>query len=538
MPTLTGDRQQISLLPASIEEYVGPDDRVRAYDAFIEYLHQKGEIVFPISSYEGRPPYERLTLLKLLVYSYSYGDRSSRRIERACRHNLSYIWLLGGLRPDYRTIAQFRRDHIALIKDLLKKSVQLCLELDLIDGNVLFIDSTKIRANAANRKTWGKEKYMAWLMEVEKRIDALVESCEATDQNEGSQNSHTQMRKELSKAETLRAKIEEALNQLNSTKSKKINFTDPDCARMHSLQGSHASYNVQQVLDQKNGLIVSTEVVNEGNDTHQLSKQTENANANLKQPYKPGSSDGDSGKIKDAKANLKKGSQTVCTENANANLKQPCKPGSSDTDSSKTKDAKANLEQVSQTVCADAGYANVSELKKVEDKKIQPVVPSKTQALHKDPGPFHHDKFQYDPKKDVYLCPAGKTIPFCGRQKADGSKLYRMVNGQTCRGCEHWGQCTSSMRGRAISRMAHAELKSHFEMIYASPPGQQIYKKRKEICEHPFGYIKRILKVDSFLLRGLQNVNAEASLWATCFNLTRMMTLLGGPLGLMAKLGP
>lgn len=474
MPTLTGDRQQSTLLPACIEDYVGPQDRVRLYDAFIESLVKQGEIKLSRSPDMGRPEYEPKGMLKLLVYSYSYGVRSSRQIEKACHHNLSYIWLTGNLRPDHKTIARFRQEHLELLKELLRKCVKLCMKLNVIDGHVLFVDGTKIRANASQKNSWNEERCQKTLAKLDERIEKLLQECQTIDQAEQFQNSHVQMPEELSDTQALRQKVQQILQDLKTQGGGRLNTTDPDSSVMHSVQGSHSSYNVQHVVDDKHGLIVSVEPVKDSNDTRQLDHQL---------------------------------------ANAQENLGRSC-----------------------QVVCADAGYANTQELEKAEQRQIQVIVPSQNQALHEEPGPFHHDQFKYDPHTDSYTCPAGQSLFYSGSQKPGIAKAYRLRSGKTCRACPHWGVCTRSSRGRTICRRLNEDAKKHFEALYISPQGQAIYSKRKEKAEHPFGYIKRILKMDGFLLRGKKAVAAEASLLFTSFNLTRMITIFGGVQPLIAQL--
>ncbi|MCF6153588.1 MAG: transposase [Candidatus Kuenenia stuttgartiensis] len=148
MTYIVGNRDQKALLPLTIEDYVKPEDLVRAYDAFIETLDLQ-EMGFTINPDKaGAYEYYPMAMLKLIVYGYSYGERSSRKLERACHHNLSFIWLVSGIKPDYRTIARFRRDNKEAIKQVLKQNVKFCIELNLIEGNTLFVDGSKFRANA------------------------------------------------------------------------------------------------------------------------------------------------------------------------------------------------------------------------------------------------------------------------------------------------------------------------------------------------------------------------------------------------------
>ena len=150
-----GNRQQLALFPQSIEEYVAAEDPVRAYDAFVEAL-EFAELGIDVNVCKvGNASYDPKAMMKLLVYGYSYGLKSSRKLEQACHHNVSFIWLMGGLKPDHKTIAEFRRNNKTALKLVLRNCAQLCIDLDLIAGNVLFVDGSKIRANAGIEKTHG-----------------------------------------------------------------------------------------------------------------------------------------------------------------------------------------------------------------------------------------------------------------------------------------------------------------------------------------------------------------------------------------------
>jgi len=472
MPIKHGDRYQLSLLPPSIEEYVAEDDVVRAYDSFVDLLDWvKLQFITPAGNM-GRPRYDPKAMLKLLLYSYSYGIRSSRKIERACYHNLSFIWLTGGLKPDHKTIAEFRRNNKKSLKNVFKQCVRFCIKCDLIEGNVLFIDGTKIRANASIKNTYTKDKCRKILSKIDKRIDELLVECETIDQRESDQGSHVKLKKELSGKQALRAKVQSVMEELKNENIKSKNLTDPDCSNMRSAQGTHASHNVQQVVDDKNGLIVHVDTTGKNNDSQQFADQVERANEAV---------------------------DNKCT-----------------------------------VACADAGYANTDELKKVDDKKIKVIVPSQKQALHKEPKPFNRDNFNYDSKNDQYVCPRGNRLTYRGLNKQKKAKVYHITDPKLCRQCQHFGTCTQSGVGRKLARLIAEQYKQKFENQYLEPRSQQIYKRRKEKVEHPFGHIKRNLKVDAFLLRGRDGTLAEMSILATCFNITRVISILGMT-GLMAQ---
>jgi len=273
-----GDRYQMDLMPQSIEEYVSEDNPVRAYDFFVEALNfqQLGIAINPDKV--GNSEYDPRSMFKLLVYGYSYGVKSSRKLERECYHNIAFIWLMGGLKPDHKTIAEFRRHNKKALKKVLRQCVQMCIKLDLIAGNVFFVDGTKIRANAGRDRTHDRAYYEKLMSKLDSRIEQLLADCETTDQTEEGTNSYVVMDKELAKSQNLKERIKEALASFESNGRKSINQTDPDCAMMRSVQGSHTSYNVQSVVDDEHGLIVQAEATADTNDSLQFARQVAQAN--------------------------------------------------------------------------------------------------------------------------------------------------------------------------------------------------------------------------------------------------------------------
>ena len=272
-----GKREQYSLLPACIDDYVGPDDPVRAYDAFVEALDLSDLGIEEDTDQVGNPSYDPRTMLKLFVYGYSYShDRSSRKLERAANHNLSFIWLLGGLRPDHKTIANFRKNNKGPLEKVLKQSARMCLRLGLIEGNVLFIDGTKIRANASIRHTLDAKRCEKILKNTDKRIEAILAECE-----EGDSDSLVKLRDELSDKRALREKMQAIMLDLKKEGRKSINTTDNDCVSTKGIHGSYAGYNAQIAVDEKNGLIASCDVSRSSVDYGLLSNQVNQANQTL-----------------------------------------------------------------------------------------------------------------------------------------------------------------------------------------------------------------------------------------------------------------
>ena len=223
-----GNRQQSMLLPPSIEEYISPEDPVRAYDAMIEAFNFHDLGIDESCDKVGNARYDPRSMLKLLVYGYSYGVRSSRKLERACHHNLSFIWLTGGLKPDHKTIANYRRNHAQSLKRILKQCVRICMKLDLIDGNILFVDGTKLKANVSRDSILDQKKAAIELQRVDQRIDTLLEECEQIDSAESGAGSYVTMKEELFTQKNLRSEIQSALQEFQKQDKKHISSTDKD----------------------------------------------------------------------------------------------------------------------------------------------------------------------------------------------------------------------------------------------------------------------------------------------------------------------
>jgi len=185
------------------------------------------------------------------------------------------------------------------------------------------------------------------------------------------------------------------------------------------------------------------------------------------------------------------------------------------------------LENPCEVACADAGYADTDELEKIDNKEIKVIVPSQRQSLRKEESPFSKSHFIYDNDQDCYICPEGHRLNYRSTYKKTGKQTYKIEKPGLCRQCTHFGQCTRSKEGRKVVRLKNEEVKERLEAQYEEPASQEIYARRKERVEHPFGHIKRNLKVTGFLMRGLKGVHAEISLLGTCFNIARMVTILG-----------
>lgn len=459
------ERKQRLLFPESLDEYISHEDPVRAYDAFVDALNIESLGIEFDTHKVGCPQYDPRIMLKILIYGYSYGIRSSRKLERALHHNVSFIWLAGALKPDHKTIAEFRRRNKKALKEVLKQCARLCIELDLIAGNTLFVDGSKFRGNVSLSSIWTPQRCRKYLAKLDQRIDEILAECDSVDDEESDDRSLVELKAELSDKQKLKAKVEGVLTKLQTEGLSQFNSTDNDSGRMHGRQGSHAGYNAQIVVDDQHGLIVHSDVVNANNDLGQFSSQI---------------------------------------GQANQVLDEPCK-----------------------AACADAGYANGEELEKVDAQGVTVIVPSSKQASGKEAGPFDKSRFRYVSEDDVYVCPEGVQLPYRRINGSRGQMEYYPGRG-VCTKCRHFGVCTSNVTtGRKIIRYENELVRQKIAAEYELAYSQQIYSRRKQKVELPFGHIKRNLGACSFLLRGLAGVRAEMSVMCSCFNIARLIGLFG-----------
>jgi len=317
---------------------------------------------------------------------------------------------MGGLKPDHKTIANFRKDNKEVIGRILKQTARLCIKLDLIEGNCLFTDSTKVRGASSISETRSKEGWEKKLKEIDQSIEKLLRECNETDETE--EASLVEIQQELWDKQKLQHKIKGLLEQMDFEKRQKINGTDTDCVNFTGRQGSHAGYSAHITVDEKHGLIVSADVVSENNDYNQFSSQIK---------------------------------QAVDT------LGRPC-----------------------QTAVADAGYCNESLKETVEKQIDVIVPSRRQAQREPTDDPFGKDKFRYDSENNQYFCPAGKTLKYSYCSTKRGRYVYRIEKASLCQECPHFGVCTSYRRGRSIIRLKEEELREKLEARYASEEGQAI----------------------------------------------------------------
>jgi transposase len=478
----TGEsREQRSLLPPRIEDYVGPDNPVRAIESFVCAL-DLAKLGFRHADRGvevGQPPYDPADLLKLYLYGYINQVRSSRRLEREACRNLELIWLLRNLKPGYRTIANFRKENWEALKAANRSFVLLVRELGLVGGSVVAIDGSFFHGDASKASIFTRRRLAEQIAKLDQEIEAYGRSLEDNDAAEAKEP-----RKDRpdgdgagdggdigAKVTTLMAKRSRAqadLNRLEASGETQLSLTDPDARLLVKSGQGVAGYNVQAVIDDKHKLIVASEVVNDSSDVNQLHAM--------------------------AKA------------------------------------ATEALEAEGLQVLADTGYYSSNELKACEDDGIVAYVPPpEGNGQIKKQGRFSLKHFSYDAAADAYRCPAGKLLrPMKGRwQNASGRMEIRYASRESvCRTCQLRSRClTPKAPYRTIGRWEHEDvLERHRARMQGA---DELMRRRSALVEHPFGTLKCRAGYRHFLVRGFNKVRGEWSLMALCYNFTRVLNILG-----------
>jgi transposase len=460
------DRLQAALLLHCLDDYVTEDNPVRVIEAFIDELDLAilgFESVVPETT--GRPAYHPATPLKIYLYGYLNRVQSSRRLERETRRNVEVMWLTGRLSPDFKTIADFRKDNGTAIRATCKQFVLLCRQLDLFSGAIVAIDGSKFKAVNKRDKNFTPNKIQRRMEQIEANIDRYLSALETADRQEG----------EVAQAKGVRLKdkiaaLKEQLQEfkkigvaVRTAPDQQISLTDPD-ARSMATSGKGTGvvgYNVQTAVDARNHLIVAHQVTNIGHDRDQLSKMAEHAREGI-------------------------GHDAL-------------------------------------TVVADRGYFKGEEILACDQAGITPYVPKPLTSGAKAEGRFGKQDFVYIVEDDEYRCPAGERLTWRFDNVEHGLTL-RNYWASNCASCPMKPQCTTG-KERRIKRWEHEAVIDAMQQRLEQEP--DIMRVRRQTVEHPFGTIKAWMGATHFLTRTLKRVSTEMRLHALAYNLKRVIAILG-----------
>jgi transposase len=465
------ERDQLTLFPEALEDYIAKENPVRFVDAYVDGLDLKG-LGFRHALLEetGRPPYHPGDLLKLYVYGYLNRIRSSRMLEKEAGRNLELMWLLKRLTPDFKTIADFRRDNRRAIRRVCWEFILFCRKLDLFGGELVAIDGSKFKAQNAKGRNFTQTKLKRQMKELEKKVDEYLEELDQADEEEKDlpdKPNADQLREKIEAMKRRQAELRQLEEQMKGSGESQISLTDPD-SRSMPVGGGEATvvgYNVQLSVDSKYKLIVDHEVTTDVTDLGLLSRMAGRAKRAL---------------------------------------------GVDEMD-----------------VIADKGYYDGQEVKACLEEDITPYIPKANTSANRKRGLFTKEDFRYDSDQDGYGCPAGQTLTYRFTTVEQEREIRYYSNPAACRECGLRLQCTRNKRGRRITRWVDEHLLEAMQARVRAEPEK--VGLRKQLAEHPFGTIKQAMNQGYFLMRGLEKVRAEMALTVMAYDLKRVIKILGVP---------
>jgi len=465
IPTVS--RAQL-MLPSSIDEYVSSDNIVRFIDAFVDkvlktkpiLLSQKGQ------SLAGRPSYSSNCLCKLLIYGYLNSISSSRKMENETKRNLEVIWLMNNLSPDHWTIADFRKENKALIKEITIDFRKFLKDNGYIKGKSISTDGTKIKASAS-RATISLKLIDKKLAQAEKEIERYFSQL---NENDAIENEQEEM---LASSDELKRQIADLQRQIENLQSQKglleklgresLAPADFDAKIMKTKDGFLPAYNIQTTVDNESHFITSCETTDYPNDFHSLE------------------------------------------ENADT--------------------LKEQLDIVPETYLADSGYANEEQIQSLETQEIECIVSfpdePESKKVQRDNGII----FTYDEKSDCFKCSQGKTLLLIVKNCKKKNHFYNKYQCKECAECAFREHCTTSKTGRIIYRRINGEWLKNYKEKQKTKEFREKFKKRKCVVEHPFGTMRYYMGQIPILLRGKEKVQVEMDLYSTGYNLIRLRNL-------------
>src|SRR5208283_2075178 len=461
------DRSQLLLLPEAIDDYVAADNPVRFIDAFVDALDMKAAGFARVEAKAtGRPGYAPGDLLKLYIYGYLNRIQSSRRLERETNRNIELMWLTGRLTPDFKTIADFRRDNGPAIRAACAQFLVLCRQFNLFARAVVAIDGSKFKAVNNRDKNFTVAKVAKRIEQVEASIARYLTALDHADRqdNDVAEAKAVRLKEKIEGLRRQMHSLKEMEKQVEAAPDKQVSLTDPD-ARSMATSGKGTGivgYNVQIAVDAEHHLIVAHEVTNIGTDRAQLASM--------------------GGKARDA----------------------------------------IGCEEV--TVLADRGYYSGDEVLACERTGVLPYVPKTHNSGNAKRGLFTVQDFIYDAENDRYTCPAGEflTRGKVRSDRRDDMDHYRNLT--ACLTCGLKPQCTPDKLKRQKRWEHEAVLDRMQARLDRMPEAMTI---RRQTVEHPFGTLKAWMGSTHFLTRTLEKVKTEMSLQVLAYNMKRMLNIFG-----------
>jgi transposase len=462
------DRDQVSLLPPSIDDYVDEDNPVRVIDAFVDAL-DLGAMGFDlVPAKTGRPAYHPGAMLKIYIYGYMNRVQSSRRLETECQRNLELMWLTGRLAPDFKTIADFRRDNGAAICAACGNFIAICRKIGMFTRPIAVVDGSRFKGVNARDKNFTRGKVKSRIGQVEEAIARYLRELDAADRHErmGFASDGARLRDKLTKLEAQMAMLKAMEAKVAEAEDHQVSLTDPDTRSMVTglrLVGV-VGYNVQTATDPEHHLIIAHEVTNSVTDRGLLPRMAQLA-----------------------------------------------------------KDA-LGMDRID--VLADRGYFSSWDIYNCGENGVSAMAPRSRTGSSQAEGRFPKEAFTYVAEEDAYRCPAGELLTFRGHTYESSAENMKVGIYWTnkCGSCPLKPNCTTAEQ-RRIRRWVHEDVIEAMNARMAALGNAM--GLRRQVAEHPYGTLKMWMGATPFLCKGLKRVRTEMSLSVLAYNIRRMISILG-----------
>ena len=459
------NRYQSTMFPERLDDYVGEDNATRVIDVFIDRLDLSGLGFKTEPADTGRPAYHATTMLKIYVYGYLNRVQSSRRLEREAGRNVELMWLVGRLAPDFKTIADFRKNNGEAIRLVCREFVVLCRKLNLFADAFVAIDGSKFKAVNNRDRNFTKAKLKRRLLQIDESVERYLGEIASADRQESAvaDDKTSRLKDKIAALEKEMDRLKKIEVRLLVEPDQQISMTDPDARSMAtSGRGSGmVGYNVQTAVDAKHHLIVAHEVTNQGHDRHQLHNMAQQAKVAI---------------------------------------------GTNKLD-----------------VVADRGYFKGEEILACDDSGITTYLPRPQTSSSRKRGLFSKRDFIYRAEDNEYECPAGERLIWRFSTEEKGQTIHKYWS-SNCPSCAIRGQCTSG-KYRRVGRWEHEAVVEAVESRLEKEPERM--RARRETVEHPFGTLKCWMGYTHFQTKTLKRVSTEMSLHVLAYNLKRVVNIMG-----------
>lgn len=454
---IRADYDQLLMFPPAVDDWIGPGHPARFVRDFVDSLDLAALGFRVRESQMGRPNYGADLLLKVWLYGYLNRIRSTRQLERGCMEHMGLIWLTGRKTPDHNTLWRFWLDNKNALRKVFKQSVRIAVDADLLGLVVHAVDGTKIMACSSRRTMWHKKDLEKVLEKLEESISETMAQVERAQRKEIGEY---RLPESLQDQEERKRVIQEALRKFEQEDTEHLHPEETDARLIKAGRCTELSYNAQAVADQKTGMVVAADVVNDENDTAQLVPML--------------------AQVKDT------------------------------------------LGQTAQESLADGGYASAAQIDSAENEEYS-ILTNPGSGEGSEGKPYHSSRFIYDEENDQCICPHGNILPYQRTKRSKGDEYeLRIYHCRDYRQCSYRSHCSSNKRGRTIEISPYHRAVVRQREKRQDPANKKLLRARKTIIEPVFGWIKENLVFRRWTVRGLENVKTQWSLLCTTINLKKL----------------